>query len=324
MSKQIYITRKLPLIAEELLRAKGYDVEVSNKDGVLTKEELVFALKSKDYDAVLCLLTDKIDDDIFAVAPQAKIFANYAVGFNNIDLNAAKNRGVVVTNTPDVLTDTVAEHTFALMLSLSSRITEGDRFARAGKYDGWAPMMLLGTDIKGKILGVLGTGRIGSRVVHMANRGFDMNIIYYDVVRNQQLENNYGAKFCESVDEVLREADIISIHVPLLPTTHHLINKERLEVMKKTALLVNSSRGPVIDEQALVTALKEGTIAGAAIDVLENEPKMADGLTELENIIITPHIASATLETRSKMAQIAVQNIISVLEGGPALNPVKA
>lgn len=321
--KYIYITRKLPPVAEEMLRAKGYEVDVSEKDGVLTKDELISALKAKQYDAVLCLLTDTIDDDVFASAPQAKIFANYAVGFNNIDVGAAKKRGVIVTNTPDVLTDTVAEHTFALMLSLSSRITEGDRFARAGKYHGWAPMMLLGTDIKGKNLGILGTGRIGSRVAHMANRGFDMNVIYYDVVRNHKLEDDYGAKFRASVEEVLREADIVSIHVPLLPTTRHLINKERLEIMKHTALLVNSSRGPVIDEVALVSALKDGIIAGAAIDVLENEPKMTPGLIELENIIITPHIASATLEARSAMAEVAANNIIAILNGGEPLNPIK-
>jgi glyoxylate reductase len=320
--KKVYITRKLPSIAEELLRAEGYEVDVSEKDGVLTKEELIAALKKKEYDAVLPLLTDKIDGEIFDAAPKAKIFANYAVGFNNIDTEEAKKRGLIITNTPDVLTDTVAEHTFAMMLSLASRIVEGDRFMRTGKYDSWAPLMLLGTDIKGKTLGVLGTGRIGSRVVHMANRGFDMNVIYYDVARNQKLEDDYGARFRASVDDVLREADIVSIHVPLLPTTRHLINKERFEMMKPTALLVNTSRGPVIDESALVSALRDGIIAGAAIDVYENEPKAAPGMSELENIIMTPHIASATLEARSGMAELAAKNIIAVLSGGEPLNPV--
>jgi len=321
--KKVYITRKLPPIAEELLRGKGYEVDVSGKDGVLTKEELITALKAKPYDAVFPLLTDTIDGEVFDAAPSAKIFANYAVGFNNIDVAAAKERGVIITNTPDVLTDTVAEHTFAMMLSVSSRIAEGDRFMRTGKYDGWAPLMLLGADIKGKVLGILGTGRIGSRVAHMAQRGFDMKIIYYDIVRNQKLENNYGARFYESVEEVLGEADIVSIHVPLIPATRHLINKERLSMMKKSAFLVNTSRGPVVDEAALVSALKEGIIAGAALDVFENEPKTAPGLTELENVVITPHIASATFEARSKMAEVAAKNIIAVLEGGEPLNPVK-
>ncbi|MFA5841842.1 MAG: D-glycerate dehydrogenase [Candidatus Paceibacterota bacterium] len=321
--KKVYITRKLPPIAEELLRGNGYEVDVSGKDGVLAKEELITALKQKEYDAVLPLLTDAINGEIFDAAPKAKIFANYAVGFNNVDIGEAKKRGIIITNTPDVLTDTVAEHTFALIMSLASRIVEGDRFMRAGKYDGWAPLMLLGTDIKGKTLGILGTGRIGSRVAHMASLGFGMNIIYYDVSRNQKLEDDYGAKFRGSVDDVLREADVVSIHVPLLPTTRHLINKERLEMMKHTALLVNTSRGPVIDEAALVEALREGMIAGAAIDVYENEPKAAPGMSELENIIMTPHIASATLEARSQMAEVAAKNIIAVLEGGAPLNPVK-
>lgn len=306
------------------MRKQGYEVDVSDKDGVLTKEELVVALSAKPYDAVLPLLTDTIDDEVLAAAPQAKIFANYAVGFNNIDTEAAKKRGVIVTNTPDVLTETVAEHTFALLISLASRITEGDRFMRAGKYVGWAPLLLLGTDIRGKILGILGTGRIGSRVAHMAARGFDMKVIYYDVVRNQKLEDDYGAKFYPSAEEVLREADIVSIHVPLLPTTRHLINKERLEIMKPTALLVNTSRGPVIDEAALVAALQDGVIAGAALDVFENEPKAAEGMAELENVIMTPHIASATLVARSAMAELAAKNIIEVLEGREPLNPVKS
>ncbi len=322
--KKIYITRKLPPVAEELLRDKRYEVDVSEKNGVLTKDELISALEAKPYDAVLPLLTDTIDDDVFAAAPQAKIFANYAVGFNNIDLGAAKKRGVIVTNTPDVLTDTVAEHTFALMLSLASRIAEGDRFVRAGRFNGWAPLMLLGTDIKGKTLGILGTGRIGSRVAHMANRGFDMNIIYYDIVRNNALEENYSAKYRVTAEEVLREADIVSIHVPLIPSTRHLINKEKLEMMKKTALLINTSRGPVIDEAAMVSALRDGAIAGAAIDVFENEPKTSPGLLELENVIVTPHIASATLKARSKMAEVAARNIILVLEGGEPLNPIKS
>ncbi len=322
--KKVYITRKLPPIAEELLLAQGYEVDVSEKDGVLTKEELMSALKQKEYDAVLPLLTDTINGEIFDAVPKAKIFANYAVGFNNIDVTEAQKRGIIITNTPDVLTESVAEHTVSMITALASRIVEGDRFMRAGKYDGWAPMMLLGTDIKDKILGILGTGRIGTRVAHMISRGFDAKVIYYDVVRNQKLEDDYGAKFKATPEEVLREADIVSIHVPLLPTTRHLINKERLEMMKHTALLVNTSRGPVIDEAALVTALRDGVIAGAAIDVYENEPKAASGMSELENIIMTPHIASATFEARSAMAELAAKNIIAVLEGGEALTPIKA
>ncbi len=319
--KHILITRKIPDIAEELLRAKGYDVTVSSKDGVLSREELISMCKEKPYDAVLSLLTDTINAEIFDALPNAKIIANYAVGFNNIDLPEAKKRGIIITNTPDVLTNTVAEHTFALMLSLASRIPEGDRFTRAGKFVGWAPLLLLGIDLKAKTLGILGTGRIGSAVVHMARRGFDMKVLYYDVRRNEALEKEYQATYQPNIESVLREADVVSIHVPLLKETQHLMNKERLEMMKKTALLVNTSRGPVIDEVALVEAIKNKIIAGAALDVFENEPKLAHGLADLENVIITPHIASATEETRSAMAEIAAKNIISVLEGGEPLNP---
>ncbi len=306
-----------------MLKEKGYEVSISDKDGVLTKEELISALKEKEYDAVISLLTDTIDSEVFEAAPSVKIFANYAVGFNNIDLNKAKEKGVIVSNTPDVLTHTVAEHAFALMLSLASRITEGDRYMRSGKYVGWDPLLLLGTDLREKTIGILGAGRIGRDLAQQSSMGFSMKVIYYDVSRNESIEKNYGAEFKETVQEVLKEADFVSIHVPLLPSTKHLINAERLKMMKKTAYLINTSRGPVVDESALVEALKNGVIAGAGLDVFENEPALAPGLAELENVIITPHIASATVETREKMSEVAALNIIEVLEGRPALNGVK-
>ena len=320
---QIFVTRKIPGLGAEMLRAKGYDVDVSAKDGVLAKEELVTALRAKEYDAVLCLLTDTIDAEVFVAAPRAKIFANYAVGFNNIDLAEAKKRGIVVTNTPDVLTDTVAEFTFTLLLAIAKRVAEADAFMRAGKYQGWAPELLLGTDLKGKILGLLGAGRIGSRVAYMAARGLDMKVVYYDVKQNEQIEKETGAVFRASVEEVLAEADAVTIHVPLLDSTKHLINKERLALMKPTAYLVNTSRGPVVDEAALAEALKNGVIRGAAIDVFEAEPNMAEGLAALPNVIVTPHIASATEGTRARMGELAAENIIAVLEGGEAPNMVR-
>ena len=304
------------------MKSKGFEVDVSPKDGVLSKEELIAALRAKPYDAVLCLLTDKIDAEVFDAAPSAKIFANYAVGFNNIDLDAAKARGVTVSNTPDVLTETVAEHTVALLLALASRIVEGDTFTRAGKYVGWDPLLLLGTDLSHKTLGILGAGRIGARVAHHLSRGFDMNVIYYDVKRNEQLEQEYRASYRATPEEVLKEADAVTVHVPLLPATTHLLNKERLAMMKPSAYLVNTSRGPVIDEAALVEALKNGVIKGAALDVFENEPALAPGLAELPNVILTPHIASATEETREKMGDIAAKNIISFFETGTAPNAV--
>ena len=322
-ARKIYVTRMIPQSAIEMLKNNGYEVDVSKYDGVLTKDELKNALSEKKYDAVLTLLTDKIDGEIFDAVPSAKIFANLAVGYNNIDTNAAKDRGVTITNTPEVLTNTVAEHTFALMMAIATRTVEGDNFIRTGKFKSWEPMLLLGSDLTGKTLGILGAGRIGARVVHHGVRGFGMNVIYYDVKQNEYLEKNYNAKYCATPEEVLRESDFVSIHVPLLPSTIHLINEERLKMMKKTAYLVNTSRGPVIDEVALIKALKENWIAGAALDVFEHEPVLTPGLTELSNVVITPHIASATLKTRVKMAEMASQNIIEFLENREPPNKIK-
>lgn len=319
---KVFVTRKIPERGIAILREKGYEIDVSEKDGVLTEHELADALSAKPYDAVLCLLTDAIGKNAFDAAPHAKIFSNYAVGFNNVDVAEAKSRGIVVTNTPGVLTETVAEHTFALILAIASRIPEADAFTRAGKYDGWGPLMFLGTDISHKTLGILGAGRIGSRVAYHGRFGFDMNVIYYDVKRNDEIEKTTGASFRATVDEVLREADVVSIHVPLLDSTRHLINAERLRFMKKSAYLVNTSRGPVIDEAALVEALRGGVIRGAALDVFENEPALAPGLALLPNVVLTPHIASATEETRSKMAEMAAQAVIDVFEGREPKNRV--
>lgn len=313
----IFITRKIPSRGLDILQQKGYAVAVSPHDRVLAKDELIEFFKRDAYDAVLCLLTDKIDAEVLdaAKASGVKILANYAVGFDNIDVKAAAERGITVTNTPDVLTETVAEHTFALMLAISHRIAESDRFSRAGKYHGWEPELLLGSDVSHKTLGIVGLGRIGSRVAHHAAKGFDMRVLYYDVRRNEDFEKEVGAEFRASVEEVLKEADFISIHVPLRESTRHLINAERLRIMKPTAYLVNTSRGPIVDEAALRDALEAGAIKGAAIDVWEHEPELTPGLVDLENIIVTPHTASATEETRQKMGEVAARNIIEALEG---------
>lgn len=324
MAKQIFMTRQIPARAEEMLREAGYEVTVSQKDGVLTRDELKAALTEKQYDAVASLLTDTIDADVIGAMPASvKIIANYAVGFNNIDISVAHARGMVVTNTPDVLTATVAEHTVALVLTLASRIAEGDRFIREGKFVGWEPMLLLGTDLKGKTLGILGAGRIGSEVGRILHDGFGMKVVYSDMKPNDVLQNVCNATFCTTPEEILEQSDVVSIHVPLLPTTKHLINAERLSKMKKNALLVNTSRGPVVDELALVAALKAGTIRGAALDVFEFEPKVTPELLMLPNVVVTPHLASATEETRTKMAEMVAANIIEVLEGRSAVNPVQ-
>lgn len=323
---RVLVTRKIPPRGLEKLQSRSYDVVVSPHDRVLAKQELIGFLHQDRYDAVLCLLTDKIDAEVLdaAKASGVKIFANYAVGFDNVDVKAAAERGIMVTNTPDVLTETVAEHTFALMLAIAHRIPESDRFSRAGKFKGWEPELLLGTDVSRNILGIVGLGRVGSRVAHHAVKGFDMRVIYYDVKRNEVFEKDVGAEFREQVDDIFREADFISIHVPLLPSTRHLVNADRLKLMKPAAYLINTSRGPIVDEAALRDALKAGTIRGAAIDVWEHEPELTPGLAELENIIITPHTASATEETRQRMGEVAAQNIIEALEGRTPPNVVKS
>lgn len=298
---------------------------MSEKDGPLTREELVAALTGKEYNAVLSLLTNKIDDEVFdAAGKQCKIFANFAVGFDNINLQAARDRSVYITNTPDVLTETVAEHTFGLMVALAHRMSEGDRFMRKGLYKAWGPMLLLGNDVFGKTLGVVGLGRIGARVAHHAVRGFEMKIIYYDVKRNEQFEKDYGAVFMSTVEDLLPKADFVSIHVPLLESTQHLMNDTRLKMMKKTAFLINTARGPIVEEEALYRALREKTIAGAALDVYEKEPKIDPLFFELENVLLTPHIASATIETRQKMSELAANNIIEALAGRIPPNIVMA
>lgn len=321
---KIYITRKIPDSGINLLKEKGYDVIINPEDRVLTKDELIEALKEQNYDAVLCLLTDKIDKGVFEAAGEnCKIFANYAVGYDNFDLVAAKEKNIIITNTPDVLTETVAEHTFALMLAISHRIAEADKFTREGKYIGWAPMLLLGDDFSHKILGIVGLGRIGSLVAKHGFYGFNAKIIYYDVKRNENFEKEFNAEYKEDVNDLLKISDYISLHVPLLDSTRHLINEESFKIMKPSAYLVNTSRGPIVDENALVLALKNKQIRGAALDVFEREPNLAAGLSELSNVILTPHIASATLLTREKMSALAAENIIAALEGKEALNAVK-
>ena len=319
---KVFITRKIPNRGPDLLKDKGWEVVVSPHDRVLTREELIEM--GKGADAILSQLTDKIDGAIVDNwGKTVKIIANYAVGYDNFNVKEIAERNVLMTNTPEVLTETVAEHTFALMLAISHRIVEADKFSRAGKYGGWEPELLLGTDLSHKILGVVGLGRIGSRVAHHAVKGFDMRVIYYDVKRNSEFEEEFSAIFKENPDEVFKEADFISIHVPLLPATHHLVNAERLKMMKPSAYLINTSRGPIIDEIALRDALKNKVIKGAAIDVWENEPELTPGLSDLDNIIITPHIASATEETRQKMGEVAARNIIEALEGRMPPNLVK-
>jgi glyoxylate reductase len=313
--KKVFITRKIPDVGIKMLLDKGYEVDISPKDRPLTKKELIKYLSKKDYDAVLTLLTDTIDAEVMDKAPSVKIYANFAIGYNNINVEEAKKRNIYVTNTPGGGADRVAEHTWGLILALTCRIVEGDSYMKKGKYKGWDPMLLHGTKLAGKTLGILGSGKIGADVAHRGKYGFGMDIAYYDVKRNEGIEKEFGAKFYETVDEVLKVSDIVSVHVPLLDSTHHLINEERLKMMKKDSYLINTSRGLVVDENALVNALEKGIIRGAGLDVFEFEPKLAKGLAKLANVVLTPHIASGTEEARLDMARMSASNVINSIEG---------
>lgn len=318
---KVFVTRKVPQKGLDLLAAEGYTIEVSDLDRPLTRDEL--KLKVAGVDAILSELTDKIDGEIMdAAGSQLKVVANYAVGYDNLNLKDAESRHVLVTNTPDVLTDAVADHAFGLMLSVARRIVESDRYARAGKYTGWQPFLLLGQDVFGKTLGIVGLGRIGSALAKRAAHGFGMKVLYHDQKPNAELDAEFGSKNV-SLEELLKTSDFISVHVPLLPETKHMFSTKQFEMMKKTAVFVNTSRGPVVDEQALLEALKKSDIFGAGIDVWEFEPKLTPGLSELENIVLTPHTASATIEARDNMSRVAAENIIAALKGEVPPNLVK-
>jgi glyoxylate reductase len=312
MSKKwnVYVTRAIPQPALDLL-AQHCELEVNPEDRVLTKSELIAKVKGKD--GVLCLLTDPIDTEVLDAAKGAKMFANYAVGYNNIDLEGATQRGILISNTPGVLTEATADMAWALLFATARRVVESDKYTREGKFNGWGPMHFLGQEITGKTLGVVGGGRIGSSFARKAT-GFDMKILYNDIEPNAEFEKETGGQFVD-FDALLKEADFVSLHVPLLPETTHLISERELKLMKKSAILINTARGPVVDEIALAKALKEGEIWGAGLDVYEWEPELAPGLTELDNVVICPHIASATYETRTKMGMMAVENLLAGLRG---------
>jgi lactate dehydrogenase-like 2-hydroxyacid dehydrogenase len=296
----VFVTRLIPQANIDELK-KHFDVEVNYDDHALPKAEL--EAKAKGRDALLTLVTDTVDGDLL----------DAAVGFNNFDLAAATKRGVILTNTPGVLDDATATHTWALLLSTARRVVESDRYLRQGKWKGWAAMDFIGLDVDRKTLGIAGLGRIGTNVARKA-KGFDMKIIYSDVRRNLDFEKQFGATYVDK-ETLLKESDFLTLHLPLTPETHHYIGEKELKLMKKTAVLINACRGPVVDEKALVKALREKQIWGAGLDVFEREPQIEPGLAELDNVIIVPHVASSTTETRLGMGRIAVNNIIKVLAG---------
>jgi len=309
MGTNVYVTRLIPDESIRLLEDVCDVVDVNPHDRALTRNEFLDAVQGRD--GILCLLTETVDNEVLEAAAGVCGIANYAVGYNNIDVDACTHRGIPVSNTPDVLTDTTADLAWALMFAVARRIVEGDRYVREGKFKGWGPLMLLGDDLTGKTLGIIGGGRIG-RATALRAAGFSMPVIYTSRNRHEDIEA-VGAQY-RSFDEVLREADYVSIHVPLTPETTHLISARELDMMKPTAYLINTARGPIVDEKALVYALRKGIIAGAGLDVFEREPELEPGLVDLDNVVIVPHVGSGTVATRIKMGNKAATNLIAMLQ----------
>jgi glyoxylate reductase len=307
-----YVARRLPDAAMSLLREHA-EVSVWGTDEVPPPREVLLR-ESASCDGLLALLTDRIDAAFLDACPGLKVVSNYAVGFDNIDVDAATSRGVAVTNTPGVLTETTADFAFTLLMATARRLVEADRYTRDGKWKSWMPMLFLGQDIHRATLGLVGLGRIGAAMAKRA-RGFDITVLYHDVVRRQDLEQGLGIAFTP-LDDLLRRSDFVSVHTPLTSETRHLIGAPQFALMKKTAILINSARGPIVDQDALVHALRDGTIAGAGLDVFEAEPIPADHpLLRLDNVIVAPHIASASVETRTRMALMAAEGLLDVLAG---------
>jgi glyoxylate reductase len=318
MAKNILISNVLPQEARALI-PRGVAVDYNDSDLPLSKAEFIKRLRGKD--GLICHIISTVDDEVLAAAPTLKVVCNVAVGFNNIDVAAARKRSIVVTNTPDVLTETTADFAWALLMAAARRVVEADTFARSGEWQRWQWDLLWGQDVYGKTLGILGFGRIGRAVARRA-RGFNMRVLYHDTVRCEPaVEREVGAAYADP-ETVLRESDFVSLHTLFVPETRHLINERTLRMMKKTAILVNAARGPIVDEAALVRALSEGWIAGAGLDVFEEEPKIHPGLRPLKNVVLSPHIASASFDTRLAMGALAVRNCLAVLDGKPAITPV--
>lgn len=277
--------------------------------------------EAREAEGLVTLVTERVDELLLQAAPRLRVVSNVAVGYDNVDVAAATRRGVVITNTPDVLTETTADLAWALLLAAARRVVEGDRFTRAGRWGSWGLELMLGQDVHGRTLGVVGLGRIGRAVARRA-RGFDMRVLYASRRRHEDAERELGVQWCP-LDDLLAEADFVSLHTPLTPQTHHLINRERLRRMKPTAVLVNTCRGPVVDEEALVEALRERWIWAAGLDVFDREPLPADSpLLTLDNVVLTPHVGSASFATRARMCEMAAENCVAVLSGQRPPNPV--
>ncbi|MGH7401621.1 MAG: 2-hydroxyacid dehydrogenase [Candidatus Rokuibacteriota bacterium] len=314
----ILISRQLPDPAVQLARSRA-EVDAYAKDAAMPRAELLERLGGKQ--GLICVISEVIDEALLAARPGLRVVSNVAVGYNNVDVAACTRRGVVVTNTPDVLTDTTADFAWTLLMATARRLVEADRYTREGRFQQWEYMLLLGGDIHGKTLGVVGFGRIGRGMARRA-LGFGMRVLYQDAVAADPATERELDATRVDLATLLRDSDFVTLHTPLSPETRHLINADSLRIMKKTGYLINAARGPVVDEAALVQALKEGRIAGAGLDVFEEEPKVHPGLLGLPNVVLAPHIASASHETRLKMATLAVENCLAVLEGKTPPTPV--
>lgn len=308
---KVYVTRMLPERGLKIIN-EHFDTEVWPEYAPPPKKVII--QKAANVDALVTLLSDKIDAEVFDAAPKLKIVSQIAVGFDNIDLKEATKRGIYVTNTPEVLTDTTADFAWALLMAIARRVVEADKYVRAGKWKvAWHPEMLQGRDVYGATMGIVGAGRIGYEVARRA-KGFKMKILFYDVIPRPEMEKDFGATKVD-LDTLLMESDFVSVHVPLMKETLHLIGESKLRMMKKTAYLINNSRGPVVDEEALAKALKEGWIAGAGLDVFEQEPTPKNNpLLKMDNVVVAPHISSASYETRSRMAEMVAENLVAFFE----------
>jgi len=310
---RVYVTsNEIPEEALEIIRRVA-EVKVNDKDGSPQREVLLREVAGVD--GLYCNINEKIDAELMDAGKKLRVVASMSVGFDHIDQEAATRRGILTTNTPGVLTEAVADETFALILDVARRITEADKYVRDGRWRvKWTPMLMVGRDVYGKTLGIYGLGRIGVAVANRA-KGFNMKVIYHDLFRNMELEKKYGIEY-RSKEEVIRESDFLSVHVPLLPETRNSIGAKELAMMKKTAFIINTARGGVVDEKALIDALSAGMIAGAALDVFEREPiGMDNPLLKMDNVVLAPHLASGSIESRAAMAVLAAKNMVAALEG---------
>ncbi len=315
---KVFITRDIPEVAVDYLKKKKFDVKIFERKSPISKSRLLKEVEK--IDALISLVTDKIDAEIIDAMQKCKVIANYAVGYNNIDYQYAKKKNIIVTNTPDVLTDSTADLTMALALSCARRLYEGKNLIEKNKFSGWHPKLLLGIELKDKTFGILGAGRIGTAVAIRA-KSFGTKIMYYSNHKNTYLDDNLNAKKV-SLDKLLKSADFLSINLPLTKNTYHLLDSKKLDLLKKTVVIINTARGEIIDENALIRIIRNKKIFAAGLDVFENEPRVNKKLLKLDNVVILPHIGSATVEARDKMAMLAARNVSAVLRGKKPVTPI--